>query len=492
MEFATWSPSVDRPVGLLIGLSVIAGVILGWVACATFALLVIASWLLGSRWSPYLVIVLLVCTLTGWFVAALHGGGVPPADIGASERATGEIVTMPVARPSGDRAVLRLQSLEVDNVRQDAGALVVVFLPAGTDITIGDRVTVIWQATPVDRAEPGLATFVRSQGAVAMAHIFVVTGMETGRSPLRWLVDMRRAISDRFADMEPGDTSALMSGLVTGDDSRLSDATREAFSVTGTGHITAVSGSNVAMLVALWYRFLARNRRSRLWVAGGLCLTIWTYCAMTGLEPSAVRAASVATFVIGGSLLGRRSDAMTALALVTAGLLLVRPEWQFSLGFWLSTVASGALAWSFRDIDGESPWRAIRDTATGLMMAQLATLPIIAWTFGTVTPAGIVANLVLSPIMALAFPLTFAYCLIAFIPGVSTALLFVPAAPNDVAIGVVTRLAEISPVWRLDLSTPLALGLVAVPCLAIVAAFSADAQRWWQRSRTMSPMRRAR
>src|SRR3712207_7452256 len=45
--------------------------------------------------------------------------------------------------------------------------------------------------------------------------------------------------------------SALLAGLVTGDDAALSPARQESFLETGTTHLTAVSGSNLAILLVI-------------------------------------------------------------------------------------------------------------------------------------------------------------------------------------------------------------------------------------------------
>ena len=59
------------------------------------------------------------------------------------------------------------------------------------------------------------------------------------------------AVNTAWPQAAPGDAGVLLSGFVTGDDRALTAARRDAFLRTSTVHLTAVSGANLALLVAV-------------------------------------------------------------------------------------------------------------------------------------------------------------------------------------------------------------------------------------------------
>jgi ComEC/Rec2-related protein len=396
-----------------------------------------------------------------------------------SERAVGEVISVPVARANGDRMVVDVERVEGDAGWADVDARVLVYLPPDLTVTIGDRLEMAWSFTPVDSMAPGIRGFTLSQDSAGSATVWSVHVIEPSGSIRRHLVDLRRRVSDRIQSLVPGDSGALMSGIVTGDDSALSSAARQAFAQTGTGHITAVSGSNIAMLLALWSRTVrTRTSRHNLTVQTGIVLSIWAYCISTGLEASALRASTVATLIVFSGRFGRRADPLTVLSLASAGLLMMEPSLVGSVGFWLSVSASGALAGAFSGVELDT-WKAQALAAIrGLIAAQFATLPIVVWTFGTWYPVGVVANVLIAPLMAIAFPASFLFAAVAFVPWLGKPLAVVPALTCDLTLAIVERLTPLLPSVRLASAGSAELVLIAVPCAAIVLYVNRDARRW--------------
>jgi competence protein ComEC len=93
-------------------------------------------------------------------------------------------------------------------------------------------------------------------------------------------------------------TSALLAGMLFGYHQDISPELEEAFRVTGTYHIFAVSGQNVAVLLTvalLVLRLLGFLR----WRWGWICVPLLLgYCFMSGSQPSAVRALAMVLLVL--------------------------------------------------------------------------------------------------------------------------------------------------------------------------------------------------
>lgn len=474
----------------MLGSALSIGVVFGFAGAVSLIILVVGAKLAGFPLKFWLVIAIGICLLVGAIRQTSLDSPSSIDQLAESDRATATIESIPVARPGGDRVIVRVTQVRQDDIWHEVDVRVVAYITDMEEITVGDTVEAVWAFSSFETLPPGFGNYITGQGAVGSASIFSIQVSEPSTSPRRFLVSLRRSVSNQILDVFPGDAGALMSGIVTGDDSALSAERRDDFNRTSTGHITAVSGSNVAMLLALWTRLVPmRSRRNRLLVQAGIIASIWMYCIATGLEASALRASAVATMVVLSSRFGRRSDAMTALAIATAVLLLFDPDLRGSLGFWLSVSASIALAGSFNEDRDGSGRSLVVASVRGLMAVQFATMPIIVWAFGTISVTGLIANLLISPVLIIAFPLTFVFAGLVFIPVVGPIVGVVPAIVSDVILTIVSRLAPISPPVSLAANGEQAAFLIAIPCALIVLWLNQDVQRWLPRFATLAPDR---
>lgn len=220
-------------------------------------------------------------------------------------------------------------------------------------------------------------------------------------------VRMRRNIQNLLATVFPGDTLPFAQALLLGDTSLLDYSTETALSVSGLRHVAAVSGLHVSILCSVLFLILGHYRGPAL-IFGTVMLSI--FVAMTGFSPSVVRAVIMHLMMLLGKLLEREYDGPTALALAVLCMLGVNPLAITSLSLQLSTASvAGILCFYDRIRDwlmdpsrlGRFPKksRARRFAAwasSGVsisLSATVATLPLTAWYFGTVSLLGVLTNL---------------------------------------------------------------------------------------------------
>jgi competence protein ComEC len=201
----------------------------------------------------------------------------------------------------------------------------------------------------------------------------------------------------RAAGFLPGDDAALYRGLVIGDDRDQPAAMVERFRASGLSHLTAVSGQNVAFVLAAAGPMLRRLRAGPRWAA--TVLLIGWFVALTRFEPSIMRAGAMAALSATAFALGRERAPARLLAVAVTALLLVDPLLVGSIGFWLSVGATGG-------VTVVGPWLARRLAPTGLLAAALATtlgaqigvaLPSIL-VFGRLPLVSVAANLLAVPV----------------------------------------------------------------------------------------------
>lgn len=144
-----------------------------------------------------------------------------------------------------------------------------------------------------------------------------------------------------FSSRLSSPTKEFLNTVITGDDSLLSNDTREMFTTAGLAHILALSGLHVGVIcllvsIALWPLSLLKMR------AHGIVATIvllWIYAIITGLSPSVTRAVVMSTIFLSARLLQRSYSSFNALALASIVILIFNPTSLYSLGFMLSFAA---------------------------------------------------------------------------------------------------------------------------------------------------------
>lgn len=469
--------------GLTVGASVLAGVWLGtWAIPLVLGFVLIMQLVRGTicyRALTFTTIALVIGVLRGDADAQTHA----PSDLHLSNGALGQVMTIPKSSPGGARAVVHVSEVSYeDDSSVPVSFNAVVRLPDGAEVASGDHVEVRWIVDPLDRLPPGYARYVASRGAIASAFAWSVTVEQRGSWILGYVSGVQERLTEGLRAVVPGDAGSLAAGIVTGDDASLGDGARDAFLRTGTTHITAVSGSNVAMVLALWNMIFYSSRTRRAFVVQiAIVITIWLYAVLVGLEPSAVRAAIVASLAMFSGRFGRRADPLTILILTTGGMVLWNPNYTQMVGFWLSVVASFAIISRMPGTGKVTLRLAMKRIAQGVLLAQAATMPLVMMTFGTWSFSSILANLLIQPSMTLAFPLTFVLAVIVLIvPTLAPVVAWVPALLLDFVLTVVTRLSPLGSPIQVDPASVTAFIGIGVPCGLVVIAASNDAERWVQ------------
>jgi competence protein ComEC len=256
----------------------------------------------------------------------------------------------------------------------------------------------------------------------------------------------RRALREAVSGF-PTAPAGLLPSLVVGDESLLTEHTRENLRVTGLAHLTAVSGANVAIVlgaVLLSARWLGVP--ARLLPLVGL-VAVGAFVIMARPEPSVVRASAMGVVVVLGLASGRSGRGLAPLALAVPLLLLVDPWLSRSVGFALSCAATAAIVVLAR------PWAAIAGTwmppllAAALavpLAAQLACTPLLVGMSGDLSLSSVPANLLAAPAVPFATVLGIAAALVGVIlPPVAHLLAGLAMLPTGWIVSVADRAADL-------------------------------------------------
>jgi competence protein ComEC len=232
---------------------------------------------------------------------------------------------------------------------------------------------------------------------VGVVEIRTVLSSCTAGSAVSRSVNGVRDVLASSVDSLDHDEAALLLGLVIGDDSDQPRSMVEAFRAAGLSHLTAVSGQNVAFVLAVFAPLLRRtSSRLRLGVMVGI--VAW-FVVLTRCEPSVVRAGVMAVVAGYGSSRGFESSGERALSITVIGALLVDPLLGSSVGFALSTSATAGLVWIAPRISSRIAGPRWFAEMLGVTIgAQLAVMPVSWFVFRSFNLIGLVSNLAAVPV----------------------------------------------------------------------------------------------
>lgn len=228
----------------------------------------------------------------------------------------------------------------------------------------------------------------------------------------------------RIRDDDPA--VGLIWAITLGQRTALTDTIEEPFMRSGTMHLFAVSGLHIGLIAGVMVALLRLVRVPREAVAWVLVPGLWFFTAVTGWPPSAVRATIMMSVVVAGWSLRRPVDLLNSLAAAAFLILLWDPGELFQAGFQLSFAVVASIAvllpplekWRLRlmasdpflPVELRPHWQRILDGPIRFITMAIAvsvaawagSLPLIMRYFHLITPVGLVANVVIVQLGALA------------------------------------------------------------------------------------------
>jgi competence protein ComEC len=330
-----------------------------------------------------------------------------------------------VVRPVDERdrytlLTIRLEQLQLggETLSQEFDGLALARVASGGDWRYGDRIAVSGEleTPPEDEqfsyrdylARQGIYSYLQNAGARLLTR-------EQGSRLLGWIYSLRQRALGSLYRAFPDPEAALLAGSLLGVEAQIPEPVTEAFRDSGTSHIIAISGFNMAIVAGLFAvlasRWLGRRRGA---LAALLAIVLYTF--LVGAGASVVRAAIMSGLSLLAAQIGRRGNGLNTLA-ITAGLMaLADPDVLWDVSFQLSFLATlglvlyagplmdGFVRLAERKVSNETARRIAKPVGEYFLFtlaALLTTLPIMVFYFQRLPLLSPLANAMVLPVQPL-------------------------------------------------------------------------------------------
>ena len=250
----------------------------------------------------------------------------------------------------------------------------------------GERVEVAGRLSPVPQRS---RAYLSRRHVAARMTVTTVGAGSPGGALARLANDVRRTLlrgTSSFSD----EHRALFAGFVLGDDRDQDPVSVDDFRAAGLTHLLAVSGQNVAFVLALAAPVLRLLGLRGRFLAGVAVLV--AFGVLTRWEPSVLRASAMAAITLLAATVGRPATTLRVLALAVTAILVVDPLLVGSVGFLLSCGACAGIAVLAGPLSRRMPM-----VLAVTLAAQAGVAPVLVPVFGGLPVASVPANLLAVP-----------------------------------------------------------------------------------------------
>lgn len=306
-----------------------------------------------------------------------------------TSRTTMEILVEKITstRSRSTMADARLVAYTSDGEPVKSRAEVRLVAQPSLEIEAGDRLLVDATIMPFDE-EDYYGRYMLSQGVAGQ--IFLSPNNLLHRHP------SSSSLAQRLQRLHlKSDNEAVVLAMSIGERSGISPTIRQAYTRGGAAHLLAVSGLHVGFVCVVANLLLAWMilfRHGQLLRSILVIVLIWLFAAMAGFTPSVLRAAVMFTILQISLQFASRTDTLNTLCLTAFIMLVWDARVLWDAGFQLSFLAVAAI------IEWGTPlfprrrrgfvawcWRWLASGVVTSAVATVATLPLTAYLFGSVS-----------------------------------------------------------------------------------------------------------
>ena len=218
---------------------------------------------------------------------------------------------------------------------------------------------------------------------------------------------LRHRLADSLQEGLPQPHASLAQAVLLGLRGGLPDDVREDFLATGTGHLLAISGLHVGVLLGLTLVASRAALGGGRWHLLAPLAALWVYALLSGMAPPVVRAAIMGTLFLAARFSGRPGAGLPALSLAAAVMVGLDPALLRNVSFQLTFTTMASLLLLAPPIEAhlnamfglrpDGRGRSLAAAPAVGIAATVGTLPLLAFAFHRFSLLGIPTTLLAMP-----------------------------------------------------------------------------------------------
>ena len=213
--------------------------------------------------------------------------------------------------------------------------------------------------------------------------------------------------TERFV---PEPEESLLAGILLGQKFGTEKDLLESFRIAGLLHIVVLSGYNITLVAEATRRILFFLPKILRLILSIVFVILFVF--VSGAEPPAVRAGIMGSLVIVSNILGRQTLALNLLFVTSMFMVLANPLIiLYNISFQLSMLATAGLIILSPKLENKFNFITNKFQIRGIIAATLSTqiflLPYLIYKIGEVSFVGILANILVLPLIPLGMLLGF-------------------------------------------------------------------------------------
>ncbi|MBE0671137.1 MAG: ComEC/Rec2 family competence protein [Anaerolineales bacterium] len=327
---------------------------------------------------------------------------------------TGSLAEPPDYRDNYTNLKLKVEAVDTGSGDLPVSGFILVRVPVNEEYEYGERVRVRGQLkTPPENEEFSYRDYLARSNVYSYMTIAEVTRLPGNGGNIVFIPIYKlkaRLLENTYRIFQDPEAS-LFAGILFGVDTGLPRRLQEVFKNTGTAHIIAISGFNIAIIAGLFFSIFKNIFNDRLGAVISVVM-IFLYAFLVGGDAAVMRAAIMGSLSLFARQIGRRNAGVNTLAAVALLMAFLNPLVLWDVGFQLSFFATLGLilyAEPFSNYtanliskiskqDNSVIVKILNENVILTLAAQVMTIPIMMYYFNRISLISFIANPFILPV----------------------------------------------------------------------------------------------
>ena len=419
-------PFVVLAIALIIGilLSFYFDIDLFIISIILFCVLILSIFCSVRRGRLDLITIVILFFILGIFIYNANDNSILKLEVNNQVKCKGTIVEVLNRDSSQERYIVSVGELDNREIKREKLLLKVI---GDSGLEIGDNIEFVGKLRlPMINTNPKLFNYRLNLMTERIFTTMVIREdsiLDVDGENLNFRHKIKRefitAIEELFDEYLKDKNSSLIKSIILGRAVYLEDEDISLYRNMGLAHILAVSGLHIG-IISVFFMFIfshlgIKKRKNVIFTL----LILWTYGYLIGFPPSILRANIMLSLLIYSQLIHKPYDSINILSFAIFLLLLINPYYLFNIGFQLSFLASLViLVLSPRIEHIFYPYKNyITRSLSAILGVQIGIFPIQVYYFNRISIMGILANMIIIPILSISLVLGFLMIIFRFVFG---------------------------------------------------------------------------